>query len=67
MIDPFSLTELGVFVGSCFASLGGLIFAFSKSRCKTIQCCCVTCDRDVPPIINAQELLPVDTPSPPDL
>lgn len=56
MIDPFSLTELGVFVGSCFASLGGLIFAFSKSRCRTIRCCCVTCERDVPPIIPAQEL-----------
>ena len=58
IIEAFSLTELGVFIGSIFASLGGLIYSFSKSRCTTIQCCCMKCDRDVP-IISAQELIPI--------
>jgi len=66
LIEAFSLTELGVFVGSCCASFGGLIFAISKSRCTRIECCCMNCDRDVSPIINAQELLPgpVSAPAP---
>ena len=49
LIEAFSLTELGVFVGSCCASFGGLIFAISKSRCTRIECCCMNCDRDVSP------------------
>ena len=68
IIEAFSLTELGVFVGSIFASLGGLIYSFSKSRCTTIQCCCMKCDRDVP-IISAEELMPIpaSVPPPPEL
>ena len=67
IIEAFSLTELGVFVGSIFASLGGLIYSFSKSRCTTIQCCCMKCDRDVP-TISAQELMPIPAvPPAPDL
>lgn len=47
MIEPFSLSELGIFVGSCCASLSGFIYALSKSRCTTIRCCGLECDRDV--------------------
>lgn len=58
IIEAFSLTELGVFVASCIGSLGGLLFAISKSRCTKISCCCFSCDRDVPPIIESTELTP---------
>jgi len=47
MIEPFSLSELGIFVGSCCASLSGFIYALSKSRCTTIKCCGLECERDV--------------------
>lgn len=47
MIEPFSLSELGIFVGSCCAGLSGFIFALSKSRCVTIKCCGIECERDV--------------------
>lgn len=47
MIEPFSLSELGIFVGSCCAGLSGFIFALSKSRCITIKCCGIECERDV--------------------
>ena len=52
MIEPFSLSELGIFVGSCCAGLSGFIFALSKSRCVTIKCCGIECERDVIDIIE---------------
>ncbi len=55
LIEAFSLSELGIFIASCCASLSGLLFALSKSRCTNIKCCCVSCDRD---------LLPVNPPTP---
>lgn len=53
LIEPFSLSELGIFVGSCCASFGGLVYAVSKSRCTTIRCGCISCDRNVPDIIES--------------
>jgi len=47
IIEPFSITELGIFVGTCCASLGGLFLAIKNSRCTSIKCCCINCDRDV--------------------
>tara|TARA_R110000823_G_scaffold48160_2_gene122581 strand:- start:3015 stop:3206 length:192 start_codon:yes stop_codon:yes gene_type:complete len=50
MLEPFSLVELSIFIGSCFASIGGLIFSISKSRCTSIKCCGCIIERDVIPI-----------------
>ena len=47
MIEPFSLSELGIFVGSCCAALSDFIYSLSKSRCTTIKCCGLECERDV--------------------
>jgi len=49
MLEPFSLVELSIFIGSCFASIGGLIFSISKSRCTKIGCCGCIIERDVIP------------------
>lgn len=62
MIEPFSLSELGIFVGSCCASLSGFIYALSKSRCTNIRCCGMECDRDV---VDFTEPPPIAT-SPPE-
>ena len=51
MIEPFSLSELGIFVGSCCAGVSGFIYALSKSRCTSIDCCGVHCVRDVIPSV----------------
>jgi hypothetical protein len=47
MIEPFSLSELGIFIASCCASVTGLIYGISKSRCTRIKIGCCECDRDV--------------------
>jgi hypothetical protein len=47
IIEAFSLSELGIFIGSCCAGLSGFIYSISKSRCTTIKCCCFECDRAV--------------------
>jgi len=49
MLEPFSLVELSIFIGSCFASIGGLVFSISKSRCTKIGCCGCLIERDVIP------------------
>lgn len=32
-----------------FAFLGSFLICLLRSRCTTIKCCCVECDRDVLP------------------
>ena len=59
IIEPFSLSELGIFVGSCCAALSGFIYSLSKSRCSKISSCCCECERDV---LNEPVELPSTTP-----
>ncbi len=58
MIEPFSLSELGIFIGSCCAGISGLIYSMSKSRCTTIKCCGCVCERDVIPPEGEEEETP---------
>ena len=41
-------SELAVFITSCAGALAGLIYATQKSRCSTINCCCMECERPIP-------------------
>jgi hypothetical protein len=41
--DSFWLTLVGMIGGGGAAVLG----YFLKSRCRTVECCCVKCERDV--------------------
>ena len=50
-------SDLSLFVGAVSASLASLILAIQKSKCSTIDCGCVHCNRVV-------ELPPVDEPEP---
>ena len=47
--ESFILAVLGLIGGGGSACL----VYFLKSRCKTIKCCCVECDREVLPNIVA--------------
>lgn len=40
-------SELAVFITSCAGALAGLIYATQKSRCSTIKCCCMECERPI--------------------
>lgn len=50
-------SDLSLFVGAVSASLASLILAVQKSKCSSIDCGCVHCNRVV-------ELTPVDEPEP---
>jgi len=41
--ESFILTLVGLIGGG----LSALLVYFLKSRCKTIKCCCLECERDV--------------------
>ena len=47
--ESFILAVLGLFGGGGSA----LLIYFLKSRCKTIKCCCIECERDVLPNVRA--------------
>ncbi len=47
LVEAFTITELGIFIGTVMASIGGVIMSIKQSRCRTISCCCVNCERDV--------------------
>ena len=47
--ESFILAVLGLFGGGGSA----LLIYFLKSRCKTIKCFCIECERDVLPNVRA--------------
>jgi len=47
--ESFILAILGMVGGGGSACL----VYFLKSRCKTIKCCCIECERDVLPNVRA--------------
>ena len=48
-MNEFTLSELGLFVGTIGGVLVTLIFAIQKSKCDTISCCGIKCHRKIPP------------------
>jgi len=59
----------GSFVVVIFGMLGacgaGILSFMLKSRCRTISCCCIKCERDVIPTneLNNIEVIPIPTQS----
>ena len=47
-MDNFTMAELGVFIGVLGGVLTSLILTFQKSKCETIECCCIKCKRPTP-------------------
>jgi hypothetical protein len=46
-MDNFTISDLGLFIGTLGGVLTGLIFALQKSRCETINCCGIRCKRKI--------------------
>jgi glyoxylate carboligase len=47
-MDDFTMAELGVFIGVLGGVVTSLILTFQKSKCETIECCCIKCKRLTP-------------------
>ncbi len=48
MVEVTESFLLTVIAGG-FAFLGAFLMCLLRSRCTTVKCCCVQCDRDVLP------------------
>jgi len=46
---PVTESFLLTITGGGFGFLGAFLVCLLKSRCTTIRCCCISCDRDVLP------------------
>lgn len=55
-LADFTLEELMIFSVSIMGALGGLLSILFKSKCKTIDCCCFKCERDVRAVIEEEKL-----------
>jgi len=55
-LADFTLEELMIFCVSILGALGVFAGTIMKSKCKTINCCCIKCVRDVDAIIKEERL-----------
>ena len=55
-LADFTLEELMIFCISVMGALGGLLTVIFKSKCKTIDCCCIKCIRDTELIYKEEKL-----------
>ena len=53
----FTLEELMIFSVSVMGGLGVLLSVLFKSKCKTIDCCCIKCVRDVDAVIKEEKIV----------
>ena len=47
-MENFTLSELGLFVATLSGAIVSLIFAVQKSKCSSINCCGIKCERKIP-------------------
>jgi hypothetical protein len=45
-LEDFNINELMLFIIGVFGALGGLCLIIQKSKCKTLDLCCIKCVRD---------------------
>ena len=63
-MDPFTLAELGVFLGVVGGIITSILLTIQKSKCKTIRCCGLSCERE--PKKPDPDPPPPPPPDPPD-
>ena len=52
----FTIEELMIFSVSVMGALGVLLSVIFRSKCKSIECCCIKCVRDVDAVIKDEKL-----------
>jgi len=48
-MSGFTIGDLGVFIGTIGGVITSILIVLQKSKCKTIRCCGLVCEREVPP------------------
>ena len=67
MLEPFSISALGVFIATACLAVSGFVAAackgMSHSRCCHVNACCMSCDREVmsPEELALENNVPVNT------
>ena len=54
-MEEFTLQELSYFLVMSLGSIGGLFHVIQRSRCTKIDCCGVSCTRDIRNMTEDQE------------
>jgi hypothetical protein len=57
-MESFTLEQLGLFITLMGGTLSAIIIACFKSRCRTINTPCLSCNRDVLPPVNNDTVEP---------
>tara|TARA_R110002126_G_scaffold98811_1_gene229844 strand:- start:372 stop:629 length:258 start_codon:yes stop_codon:yes gene_type:complete len=63
MMERFTLSEFGGFIVVAGGIVTGLIIALQKSRCSQVDCLCIKCKREVPPVPDALAVAPTVAPA----
>tara|TARA_R100000657_G_C4614607_1_gene66584 strand:+ start:199 stop:525 length:327 start_codon:yes stop_codon:yes gene_type:complete len=46
-MSGFTIGDLGVFIGTLGGVITSILIVLQKSKCRKINCCCFSCERDV--------------------
>mgnify|MGYP003660637968 CR=1 FL=1 len=65
-MQNYTLADIGMLVTSVGGSVVLILGALQKSKCKTIDCCCLKCDRDPTLKTDASQMTPRLPSRPPD-
>lgn len=55
-MTDFNINELMLFIVGVLGALGGLCVIIQKSKCKTLDICCIKCVRDTDLILKEERL-----------
>ena len=55
-MTDFNINELMLFIVGVLGALGGLCVIIQKSKCKTLDICCIKCVRDTDLILKEEKL-----------
>jgi hypothetical protein len=66
-LDNYTMNDLMLMIGACGIACSGILTILFRSKCKTIDLCCIKCVRDVDAVIKEERMekgLPPITPKP---
>ena len=55
-LEDFDLNTLMLFIIGCLSAVGGLCLVIQKSKCKSIDLCCLKIVRDVDAILEEEKI-----------